>query len=817
MIRWLGPCSGLWGGGCQEANHPPSLGFVEDQVVFIGDGLRLVLVGTDPDGDALEFALDGLPSEARLISQAKDETLLYWNPTIADTEAGGITYHVHVTATDGHGGTAEQRFDVVVYPIYGVPIVDLPGGVVLNLAQEQALALLVAVKDDDSLQVQIEMTEGPEGAKLKVADAKSAYFYWEPSAEQRRVAIHRAVFSVRDETHAAVTHSLLIILLNTDEGAGCEGQPPTIAHTPAPDQAVKGAVVTFQATVQDIDSKVSAATLHWTRSDPTAGFETVPMTTAEDAAGVWTVNVTTAGLPSAGELLRYYLTARDNDDPTAETCDHTSRLPKKGYFTAAVYPPGSLPGACIDDPAEPDDDMAAAKVLSPGLHGGRRLCGKLPDIARVHADEGETLMVRLVHEPDHGPVTLRLHDATYAVVAEVTPEDATAWQVEHTAVVASELFVEVSSSGAEAGISYALDISVSVVDCPPDALEPNDTPAAAPSPGAGSFDDLRICPGDVDVLRFDLAASTELQARIAFAHQYGDLDMEILAADQATVLATAAGEGSAEELSWAASAPQTVYLRVHASGGETNSYDLVTELVAVGATCEDDILHPQTSPETAPSLFQGLYEGLRACPGAADWFALDLNGGEKLTVALEAAEGPSPRLDVYLDPAGAPAASGVDDGTGILWAEVQPTTAGRVYYRVEATSAASGYFLLQDVTDPPGPCQPDRFEPNDTMEQAVPTPSQVHTWLRLCGADRDMFRVGVAPFSTLIVVTQHLAGQGYSDLRVFDEQGVSVSEQLDYDKGAALEVLLEEAGEYTIVVESPGAGSLPYDLAIFVQ
>ena len=107
--------------------------------------------------------------------------------------------------------------------------------------------------------------------------------------------------------------------------------------------------------------------------------------------------------------------------------------------------------------------------------------------------------------------------------------------------------------------------------------------------------------------------------------------VELRASDGVTVLATSASEKSLEEIEWTAETPTELVVRVHGVEGATNAYTLlVDESSSVG--CQSDGLGDNAAAADAVLLFQGVYEGFHACGAAADWFAVDLNGGETLSV-----------------------------------------------------------------------------------------------------------------------------------------------------------------------------------------
>lgn len=809
----------LWSiGACSDDNGAPSLALVLDQQVVVGDTMRLVLSADDPDGDRLDFSVSGLPDAAQVTPRAANEAVLVWSPLITDTQPGGHRYEAEVTVDDGRGGTARQSFGVVVYPTFGVPAFTLPAGVVVNLGQEDDLELLVEVKDDDSTDVTIELTEAPAGAKLQRADKKVAHFFWRPDKDQRTVAVHRAIFSARDESHPPVTHVLTIVLLNAEKQSGCEGQPPTVTHTPPGDRSVNGPIELYTTAV-DAQSGVQAVTLHWTRGDPNGAYAAAAFSRLSDDAPDWRVALDTGTLgqiPGSGALLYYYLEATDNDDPTGVSCDQTTRFPKAGFFALGLYPAGTPTSVCVDDLAEPDDDTSQARPIKPGTYAGRRLCGSDVDLIGVDAPPGTSVVAALTWNPADGTPSLALVDGAQAQLAQAQLTEPGRLALTYDRGGDQPIWLRVSGT-AGMRASYTLELTVEATRCQDDPAEPDSTPGQARPLGLGVEVQQKICSGDSDFFRISTAAGQRLHFAAAFDHRYGDLDLELRAADGVTVLATAASEKSLEELDWRAGGNDLV-LRVYGVEGATNTYALIAE-EASGAECEPDGLGQNQSPDQAITLYQGVYENFHACDGSPDWFAVDLNGGETMNVAVLADGTGRVELSAYRDPFAAPIATGAPDSDGFALVSAMAQGPERLYYRASSLGGAVTYDLLQEVVDPPGACQPDRREPNGSG-QPVPLTEGVHTWLRLCGSgDIDAFSIDVPAFTDLTVFTVHETGDAYIDLEVYGPTGALLYQATDLSDGAYLEEIIEQAGTYTLLVlpfDVPASG-LGYDLALFLD
>lgn len=116
-----------------------------------------------------------------------------------------------------------------------------------------------------------------------------------------------------------------------------------------------------------------------------------------------------------------------------------------------------------------------------------------------------------------------------------------------------------------------------------DGFEPNDTTALASMAG-GSFaaDGLTITSGDLDVFRLDVVAGARIDARIAFTHALGDLDMALfVGSTDAGPLLRADSATDDEALLIESAAAGTYFLVVVGYGGATNTYDALVTIDGV--------------------------------------------------------------------------------------------------------------------------------------------------------------------------------------------------------------------------------------------
>jgi hypothetical protein len=112
--------------------------------------------------------------------------------------------------------------------------------------------------------------------------------------------------------------------------------------------------------------------------------------------------------------------------------------------------------------------------------------------------------------------------------------------------------------------------------CQDEPSEPNNNSATATAiPGAGLIPGWEICyPGDVDHYLLELGPGQQLQLKIQFSHNQGDLDLALLDPN-GLIVATSRSETNDEEISHTAGTGGAYIFAVYGFAGATNSYDIV--------------------------------------------------------------------------------------------------------------------------------------------------------------------------------------------------------------------------------------------------
>ncbi len=161
-----------WKVNVQNANRPPVISPIDDQIIREGELLEIPVSGYDPDGDSIFYFADSLPPGA--IFDHFTQTLR-WRPSGLDA---GAYENVTLIASDGYFET-RATFELVVtnsnLPPELSPVNDL------NLREGDSATFRLQGRDADGDTLRYRSPNLPPGAFL---DPKSGLFEWSPGFDQ---------------------------------------------------------------------------------------------------------------------------------------------------------------------------------------------------------------------------------------------------------------------------------------------------------------------------------------------------------------------------------------------------------------------------------------------------------------------------------------------------------------------------------------------------------------------------------------------------------------------------------------------------------
>ena len=128
------------------------------------------------------------------------------------------------------------------------------------------------------------------------------------------------------------------------------------------------------------------------------------------------------------------------------------------------------------------------------------------------------------------------------------------------------------------------------------------------------------------------------------------------------------------------------------------------------------------------------------------------------------------------------------------------------------------YGMDIDVVPAPSTCAEDVYEPNDSLEVAVPVDTDPYDNLRMCAEDDDYFSIVLSPGDEITVDLTFSDVEGDIDLGLYNPEGTLVASSDSVDDNEQVIYTAETAGTYGIWVHLfADSGSLEgndYDLDV---
>lgn len=480
---------------------------------------------------------------------------------------------------------------------------------------------------------------------------------------------------------------------------------------------------------------------------------------------------------------------------------------------------------CVDDDAEDDDSPQSATSLSVGEVVEGQICAADEDwfVVALPADTEVSVALEFDAQTPMSVALWAPDGESPLAQGEVTPEGQV---VTLTPELPGIFLVQVRGEGRYQG-AYSLQVTGPTAVCPEDdRLEDNDGIDSPALVTPGAVTDLILCGrDDEDWVSFELGEGQSAEVFVLTVAEAGSLSAALYGPDavdaESEPVDEARGESSVKRVRVQAGAQAGTWrLRLSPATGDAVPYSLRVNLYdgPLPLGCEfDDAFEPNDVVSDAARLERRQTTDAILCGERSDWFRLDAQAGEVLTVRADFrhADGDL-QLVLHGGTPLQPLVESVSEDDGeYLW--FQATQSGPLFVEVlavEPPEAGIVYALtLSDVFGPvPQSCiTDDIYEQNDdqaTAAQVEEGPiSGVH-----CVMDDDYYAVTVLAGQTLEAALLY-DGDSPLDLSLLGEGGDSLalapgsesdarvlSYTAEADTSAALAVTSEEPADapYTL-------------------
>ncbi len=194
-----------------NVNRPPVLASIGDKMVNEGEVLEFTITATDPDGDALIYSANNLPTGATFNSVAQKFS---WTPTY---DQAGNYPNIEFTVTD-NGDPIENGSELITITVGNVnrAPVFAPVGT-QQVIENQLLQFSVTATDYDGDTITYSTSSLPNGASF---DTNNRLFSWKPGSAQ--AGTYTVTFYATDNGSPSMTGELGVVIIVGNTPTPCE-------------------------------------------------------------------------------------------------------------------------------------------------------------------------------------------------------------------------------------------------------------------------------------------------------------------------------------------------------------------------------------------------------------------------------------------------------------------------------------------------------------------------------------------------------------------------------------------------------------------
>jgi hypothetical protein len=354
-------------------------------------------------------------------------------------------------------------------------------------------------------------------------------------------------------------------------------------------------------------------------------------------------------------------------------------------------------------------------------------------------------------------------------------------------------------------------------------FEPNDDFANATQIDPGTYDNLAITQGDIDIYAVDVESATALSASIEFVHSEGDLELYLINPAQDAVLQSSTSETDDENITHVATESGTYYLAVVGYQGATASYNLTVATIGDGPSPVPPAGGPEAEPnddfENATQIQPGSYSDRNITENDIDVYGVNLTSGEAISASIQFAHAEGD-LELYLinpaqDAVLQSSTSETDDENITHIA----TESGTYYLAVVGHQGATASYNLTVSTtgDSTSPTPPSgETEPNNDFATATQVDPGTYTDLEITENDSlDFYAVELERTDALSASIQFAHADGDLDLfLVGPDQSTVLQSSTSGTDDENITHLATETGTYYLIVVGYQGATAPYNLTI---
>lgn len=453
---------------------------------------------------------------------------------------------------------------------------------------------------------------------------------------------------------------------------------------------------------------------------------------------------------------------------------------------------------CEDDKLEPNDSVSQAYTLESGIRK-LRLCPTDDDYFKLHLSYQDkirihintssikTIPLYLFSEKDlNNPMayTLIKNSGELSVPSIQEP---------------GYYYIKVEASDTE--INYEIEIVITSQStlCEEDIFERNDSELSAREITSGIYNELSLCPNDVDYYSFTLNKGDRIELSVLGDNIRADFYEPGKTGKNISI-------NTKNNIDIAGS--NTFFLRIYSDSQNTEKYSLEI-LIKSSNSCTDDGYEENDNISNSAELPLNREINLRLCPSDDDWFSVRTYGRPTRILLTSSTNIPfeiySPNdfsePILYSDT--------LDPNTEVAEFENLPDT---IIIRVPSKNSLSEYKIK--VVTNSEICTDDSYEPNNTISGAKRMEAGSYNSLMLCPLDEDYYLFTLNQNDRIEIETNFDGTKADIDLVLYDpllrESAYSIT-STDNEK---ITYTAQMSGNHILNVFAWDNGSAPYSMNV---
>ncbi len=456
-------------------------------------------------------------------------------------------------------------------------------------------------------------------------------------------------------------------------------------------------------------------------------------------------------------------------------------------------------GNCTDDKLEPNDSFDQAYSIDSGIRK-LILCPSDDDYFKVNLSTLDSLRV-VIKTSSIKNINAAIFSKNDTLNPLVMANISNSGELNlSSAPVSGEYYIKVSSSDVVVNYEIEVIIKKSGSGCEDDIFEENDSEGLSKNITSGIYNDLSLCPDDIDYFALSLNSQDKVTINIkgdninALFYRDGSVEQNKVSLNSQNLF-IANGSG-------------IYFLKIYSDSKERQSYSF-----EIGTTqnnsCIDDSFEENDSFNNPAIIPLNKDMEFVLCPEDEDWFLFRTYGRQtKITLMSEK----STPFEIY---------SPNDSSEPILYSDEYDNTIqiaefegmpDSLLLRIPSDSSMKSYKLNISSSIPE--CSDDIYEPNNSIEGARLLGSGTYQNLKICPSDEDYYAFDLNQKDRIEITTNFSDASADIDIVLYDPLRREVAYSISSGDVEKIDYITDISGRYILNVFAWDNNAADYSMNI---